>query len=214
MNLKNKYHSAIFENILPLCGVLLFGWSAFSLLLAYWLETLVVGFYTLLKLQRSTKNFPVNSQNKLVPGPLREVKPFEKKFAMIFFLFHYGIFCLVHFMFLKTFANFAHDSISFSWLVLLSALPFFIIHGKKFQEEFVETKEYEKIPLAKILFSPYKRIALLHIVVLCGGIPFIFLQNTASPFAVFLIVLKMFLEGKIDQKSEHIIQQIDVNKNI
>lgn len=209
MNFKNKYLSPILENILPLCGVMFFGWSAFSLLLAYWLETLVIGFFTILKMKRATKNLPINEQNKLIPGTLRSVTSLETKFAIGFFMVHYGMFCVGHFIFLKIFATLAHDPISFSWFVLLSAIPFFVAHEKKFQEEFLANKEYEKIPLAMILFSPYKRIALLHVVLLLGGIPFILLQNLPSQCAVLLIVLKVVLDMKFGEKTKQIISQIN-----
>jgi hypothetical protein len=209
MNNKNKFFVAILENTIPLFGILFFGWSAFALLLSYWLETLVIGFFTILKMKRATKNFPVDGRNKLVAGPLRSVTSLEKNFAIGFFMIHYGVFCMVHFGFLKTFALLAQDPISFSGLVVLSVIPFFITHGKKFQQEFIVNKEYETTPLAKIMFSPYRRIVVMHVVVLFGGIPFIIFHNLASQFAILLIVLRVLLEVKVDEKAKKIVSQID-----
>ena len=40
----------ILANSLPLLGILFFSWDVFSLLFLYWLETIVIGFFNVLKI--------------------------------------------------------------------------------------------------------------------------------------------------------------------
>src|SRR5690606_24260236 len=63
-------------NLLPLVGVLLWGWDVGALVVLYWSENLIIGAYTLIKM--------------LVASPLGGL------FSGLFFLIHYGGFCAVH----------------------------------------------------------------------------------------------------------------------
>src|SRR5690554_584945 len=72
----------ILANLAPAVGVLFFGWDAHYLLLLYWLENLVVGGWTLLRM--------------LHAGGLR-VLP-----QSAFFSFHYSFFCAGHGIFILT----------------------------------------------------------------------------------------------------------------
>ena len=68
-------------NLVPLAGVAFFGWSLFELLLIYWLENGVIGGYNLLRMATVRGGAP---------------SPFERIGRMLFFGMHYGIFWVVH----------------------------------------------------------------------------------------------------------------------
>ena len=57
-------------------GVLYLGWNVGSILVLYWVENLIVGGYTLLKI--------------LVTGGTGELS------RLLFFCIHYGFFCTIH----------------------------------------------------------------------------------------------------------------------
>ncbi len=42
--------SLVLANLIPLVGTLFFGWSSGVILVLYWFETAVIGFYSILKL--------------------------------------------------------------------------------------------------------------------------------------------------------------------
>ena len=77
----------LLQNMIPVAGVLFFGWKAFLLLLFYWLENVVIGLVNLLKI--AVSGFTKNREAGLVT-----------LFLVPFFVVHYGIFCFVHGMFL------------------------------------------------------------------------------------------------------------------
>jgi hypothetical protein len=80
------------SNVIPLVGVLYWGWDIFVLLMLYWMETVVIAFWTLLRI--------------LIAGDfagsfLGEV--IARVFMFAFFLVHSGGFMLGHFIFLWAF---------------------------------------------------------------------------------------------------------------
>lgn len=82
----------LISNLIPLAGVVFWGWNTFTLLMLYWLETLVIAFWTLLRI--------------LIGGDFAEHvagEIFGRLFMFVFFLIHSGGFMLGHFIFLWAF---------------------------------------------------------------------------------------------------------------
>ena len=87
----------IAANLVPLIGVMFWGWDAFVLLMLYWLETAIIAFWTIMR---------IGSMPAGALGDLR-FEGSDKKTASpvamaAFFTLHAGIFMGVHFMFLWT----------------------------------------------------------------------------------------------------------------
>src|SRR5690348_18190227 len=68
----------IAANLVPLAGVLFFGWSVFSTLLLFWVENVIVGAFNVLRM--------------LVAQPQIGAMWAAKLFMIPFFTFHYGMF--------------------------------------------------------------------------------------------------------------------------
>ena len=81
-------------NLVPLIGVIVWGWDAFVLLMLYWLETAVIAFWTVLRIAMMPKaalgDIKFSGTDK-TPVPL---------VLAAFFTVHAGIFMAVHFLFL------------------------------------------------------------------------------------------------------------------
>ena len=80
------------SNLIPLAGVLFWGWDTFVLLMLYWLETLIIAFWTLLRILVGAV-FAGNFIGELVSG----------LFMFVFFTIHSGGFMLGPFIFLWAF---------------------------------------------------------------------------------------------------------------
>lgn len=80
------------SNFIPLLGVLYWGWDTFILLMLYWLETLIIAFWTLLRILVAG-DFSSNFFGEIV----------SRIFMFAFFLVHSGGFMLGHFIFLWAF---------------------------------------------------------------------------------------------------------------
>lgn len=85
-------------NLLPLLGVWLAGWDAAALLILYWLETLVIGFWTVVLVACSR-----NQTIALLSNPGQPARPGIG--MALFVLLHAGLFMAVHLFFL----HFAFD---------------------------------------------------------------------------------------------------------
>ena len=70
-------------NLLPLYGVLFWGWDLYSLMILYWMETGVIGFFAILQMALLAGWFAL--------------------FLVPFFIVHFGGFMLGHFLFLTLF---------------------------------------------------------------------------------------------------------------
>ena len=81
-------------NLVPLIGVLSWGWDAFVLLILYWLETAVIAFWTVVRIATTPRDKlgDIKFQGSDKPGaPLG---------LALFFTLHAGIFMAAHFFFL------------------------------------------------------------------------------------------------------------------
>ena len=111
-------------NLIPLAGVFFWDWDLFTLMVLYWMETAMIGFFQLIKI--------------LVYQPVLAV------FLIPFFTFHFGMFMTVHFIFISSifgppWAKAVHASI---FLILnrllfqeglwVPALALFVSHGVSF----------------------------------------------------------------------------------
>jgi hypothetical protein len=89
-------------NLIPLAGVLLFGWRLSDLMMLYWLENGIVGGFTVLKIL--TSRVPAGAHG---PSPGEVLVPLRHRLGAagtaVFFSVHYGIFWTVHGVFVRLF---------------------------------------------------------------------------------------------------------------
>ncbi|NGX16071.1 DUF6498-containing protein [Wenzhouxiangella sp. XN24] len=194
----------VLANLVPLAGVLFFGWDALALLLLYWLENLVIGGYTLLRMLRA------EGAKALGMGA--------------FFTFHYGFFCAIHGVFVLSIASIGTETdladglfpddapfpvLPFlmlanllEWigrempgLLFLPLLGFVVSHGLSFFEHVISQGEDEGRSAQKIMGDPYRRIALMHVAILAGSAVIIGLGGgTAVPMLLVLVALKTWID--------------------
>jgi hypothetical protein len=96
--------------MLPIYGVVVFGWDAFYIVVLYWAEKLVIGFYNILKIATAKVAHPIEHLGKL--------------FLIPFFIVHFGGFVAVHGIFI--FLIFGKDK-GGSALNTGHALPCFLV---------------------------------------------------------------------------------------
>ena len=188
-------------NLLPLGGVLFFGWDVAALVILYWSENLVLGFYTLVKM--------------LVKSPVGGLG------TGLFFSIHYGGFCAVHGVFIlvmlvegefepmpedpwplflvfpQLLFNVAREVLSFAppeWLVAFAALAF--SHGVSFVANFLLGGERQRLSVKVLMGAPYGRIVVLHVAIILGGFGTMALGQPVAMLAV-LVALKLGLDIKL-----------------
>jgi len=202
------------SNAMPLFGVLFLGWNVWTILTIYWLENGVVGFYNVLKMAKAEGQI----LGGIVPGSLmRNGQPVagSAKFVLIpFFIVHYGLFWLVHGIFiltLPTFASFGGD-IGFSnglsgqpldvpaqglaadpGALFLVLVGLFISHGVSYRLNYIGRGEYLRTSVARQMGAPYGRLVVLHVTIILGGMAIAFTGAPALAVVV-LVALKTALD--------------------
>ena len=194
-------------NMIPLVGVLFFGWSAFYIVLLYWAENLAVGFYNVLKMAFVKVRHPIEHLGKF--------------FMIPFFMVHYGGFTAIHgffilaifskgeqgppmggeswpcfFVFLQMLFNIVkHIMMTIPPAVRLAVLSLFASHGVSFVYNYFLKGEYTRTNPKKLMGQPYVRVFVMHITILGGGF---FAMALGSPAALLLIliVLKTIIDVK------------------
>jgi hypothetical protein len=196
----------IVANLLPLVGVVFFGWDVAALVVLYWSENLIIGFYNLLKMAFS--------------GGLTAV------FPALFFLIHYGGFCAVHGVFIVAllldeqpafgqdppwplflvFLQLLFDVVAQvlanaprEWIIAFVGL--FISHGYSFVSNFLLGGERDAATTRRLMSAPYKRIVILHVAIIAGGFGVLALGQPVLLLSV-LIGLKIALDIALHRR-EH-----------
>ena len=180
----------IVANLVPLIGVLWFGWDVWGILIIYWLENGIVGLFNVLKMQRAAD--PGSGS----PGGS------EKASLIPFFVVHYGIFWLVHGVFVFTLPLFAaigpDGEPDFGTTLSPVAILFvvaclFISHGLSFAFNYIGRGEYLRTTAAAQMFAPYGRLVVLHVTIIFGAIA-ISVTGASSAAIVVLVLLKIALD--------------------
>ena len=178
--------SLVVSNLIPLIGVLFFGWNVSTILILYWSENVIIGFYNIVKMALA------KGETKKQPAP--------KRFFLIgFFIVHFGIFTIGHAAFVFSF--FGTDNPSLQSL-LPALFPLFISHGVSMFVHFIKNKEYLRVSFDSLFFQPYKRVVIMHLTIIFGA-----WVATAFHLPSLVLVVLVFLKITIDiffHKKEHI----------
>ena len=123
------------------------------------------------------------------------------KFGLIpFFAVHYGIFWVVHGIFVLTlpvFMSLSPEPMSGMDVapgsILLAAVALTISHGLSFWWNFLRGGEYRRATAAGLMFAPYRRLIALHLTIIFGAIAVMFTGAPAAAVAI-LVVIKTLLD--------------------
>jgi len=193
-------------NLAPLIGVFAFRWDVGVIVLLYWAENLVIGAYTITRMV-------------LAPMPVG-LFHVGKLFAIPFFLLHFGGFCAVHGLFLMAFFELGGGPdgvfgelgssgpfifvellvrvVRALWehpppLFRLLVVGLFASHGVSFVQNYLMGGEREILKIGKLMAQPYKRIFVLHVAIIAGGVPVLLLDSPVV-LLIVLVLLKMGLD--------------------
>jgi hypothetical protein len=149
----------VLANLVPLAGAAFLGWKLSDVMVLYWAESAVIGFYNLCKIA------VIGRWSALLAGP--------------FFLGHFGGFMAVHFLFVYgIFVEGMQDGgsggdlreVAALFIALWPALlALFLSHGYSFFANFLGRREYRNRTVRDQMAEPYTRIVFMHLVLIFGG---------------------------------------------
>jgi len=183
----------VVANLLPLLLAVVFGWELGSIVILYWWENLITGFFAVLRI--------MGSRGGMASGPN------SKLFLVPFFCVHYFFFCFVHGTLVMHLmlgeSQISGPFESETYLSFCNALPqwglvslvvIFGSHAVSFWRHYVRGGEYAKTSPDKEMFRPYRRIALLHICIIAGG-ALTMVLGTPMIMVLLLIVGKTIMDA-------------------
>jgi uncharacterized protein DUF6498 len=208
------------SNLLPLAGVLFWGWNLWSILILYWIENGIVGLLNIPKMLLA------RGGGELVTSTIGA--PAGRAVLTAFFCVHYGIFWLVHGIFvwvaLPLFAGFGsivNSAGSFPGglpgfdtagslfgggvgntvasngpradVLLWGTLALLASHLSSFFLNYIGRREYLTRSIAVQMFAPYSRVVVLHLTILIGAFVAVIVGEPIGALVV-LVVLKTALD--------------------
>ena len=178
-------------NLLPVLSAAVFGWHALPLMLLYWFENVILGVLNAVKMVIAG----LATHNMVSVASLLFIVPF--------FIFHYGMFCAVHGIFL--FILFGSDNLigndfaieelprrvfdilsatPFGWWNLVLLVAFHVIY---FLVDWVGNGRWRGVEPGVQMFAPYGRVVVVHITIIVGGFLVLILHQPL--LAVLLLAL-------------------------
>lgn len=212
-----SYLPLIVANIIPVFFIIFDNWAVGPVILLYWAENIVIGFYNICRIIIAPVGHPVLWVGKV--------------FKILFFLIHFGGFCAIHgmlvfgmvseyeagtvdvsmdgdmgfkfgpFVFVALLINVVrHFFETASVETLFSVLALFVSHGLSFIFNYWRSGEYQKKNTQDLMTDPYQRVIVLHLVIIAGGFAVLALKSPV-PLVILLVLVKIIIDVKLHQKS-------------
>lgn len=172
-----RFLGLLVSHAAPLYGAIFGGWDVPTILIIFWMETVITGIVTFARIRRCR---PANGQEQGLG---------------VFFALHYGLFTTVHGVFLLAFAPQLSGNTrptldqwpgSHLLEVALAAAGVAADQAWNFYSAFLGRKEYLHSTKGEQFFRPYPRILAMHLSILLGG----FLASSAGfPAAVTVLIM-------------------------
>jgi len=182
----------IIANLVPVVGAVFFGWKLSDVMVLYWAESAVIGFFNVCKIILIGRWFAL--------------------VAVPFFIGHFGGFMAVHFLFIYVLfvkgiggmndsAGDLADVAALFVALWPALLALFISHAYSFFSNFFGQDEYRNRTVSNQMSEPYNRIIFMHLVLILGG-GLSMVLGQAGPVIIAVIGLKIFFDVKAHLK-EH-----------
>jgi hypothetical protein len=207
-------------NLVPLVGVIFWGWDAFVLLMLYWLETAIIAFWTVTRIA----TLPASALDDITVGSDKRIASAVGLAA--FFTLHAGIFMGVHFLFLwelfsDGWARKIHgirdfiDQMVIGTGLWVPLLALFVVRGAVMLFDSVKPQLMRRFgivprrprepailgPGETLLFGLYLRIVVMQVTIILGAWFALIIGNAGA--LVFLIIVKTAVDLSFQIIAEH-----------
>jgi hypothetical protein len=188
----------VIANLVPLAGVLFFGWSVWLILIVYWIENGIVGVINVLKMRKAVGPISAGDGGLVNDRPASSLSSASR---ISFFIMHYGMFWVVHGIFVLSLPLFAMaddgggdvTTVVDPITVGLAVFALAVSHVLSYWLNYVQGGEYLRTSAASQMFAPYGRVTVLHVTILFGGLAIAMTGAPAAAVAI-LVGLKILLD--------------------
>jgi hypothetical protein len=196
-------------NLLPLVGVLALGWQVFPIMLLYWIENIVVGCFTVLKIG-TARGVPTPDELEDMPGHRSGRRSWlgdrmSRVALQLLFIFNYGIFTLAQGMFVYILFSgrvvpqpgppwSASAGLNALWLVAV-VCGLVVSHAVSYRRNWLASGRYLTMSPVAASRQPVGRLLVLHITIIAAGW---FVDWLGAPVGglLVLVVLKTVLDTR------------------
>lgn len=192
--------SLIVANLVPLVGVVFWGWDLWTILALYWAENGIVGLWNIARIMKA-------EGPPLVTPAVARVGIVPRAGVAAFFVVHYGLFWFVHGIFVLTVLpafgqaggvdpglvdpGFAEPGFRARLdLVAFGAIWLAISHGISYWTVFLGRGEYRRVSPQEQAQAPYGRLVVLHVTIILGAFVSVML---GVPFGAMLVLVTLKL---------------------
>jgi len=176
----------IVANLIPVAGSVFLGWSLSDVMVLYWAESAVIGFFNICKI--------------IIIGRWAAL------IAVPFFVGHFGGFMVVHFLFIYTIfvkqlqgGNAGSGELAEVALLFTSLWPglvaLIVSHAFSFFSNFLGRREYRGRTVNDQMTEPYSRIIFMQLTLILGG-GLTMVLGSPVPVLLIMIALKIFFDVK------------------
>lgn len=180
-------------------GIVFLGWPTFTVLAFYWLENVIIGGFTAMRM--------------LVAGARTE-RYAESLATTVFFSVHYGLFCLVHGVFvatlfggIRTMAGIADPVLLMIGRVAGDRIGIVVVIAMVVAVALDAWRALASLDvddpkaIRHIMSEPYGRIVVLHVVLIAGGALMMALR-LPSLAALLLVAFKLIYDLRLLQREQ------------
>lgn len=178
--IKRSAVTLVAANMVPLFGVVFWGWDIFPLVFLYWTENAATWLMTVFKIA--------------LARPSGQTARMGRASATLVFFLSYGLFTVIHGCAVIVLFNFSalQDPAGPSfWAVageavgepglLWAILALLVSHVMNFRANFLPDRDRPRDGLMEFMGAPFGRIVLLHVFIIVGGVA---IQNAAASIPV------------------------------
>lgn len=191
--------AVVAANLLPLAMALLGYWDVGEILLLYWLETGIVGVFTILRVLFAAAPSLAHGRltlNQLRSAPASVTMPlalaewgiFGKLLLSLFFAFPYALLLVfqgyILYIFLAVVGPYGWPLAAVKW----GLLALFASHALGFAVDYLASGEFRRTSAEACVETPFHRLAIMQIVLACGGWASSSFGYTAYIMSVFVLV--------------------------
>lgn len=182
-------------NLVPLAGVLFFGWSLLAVMLAFWLDNVAIGVFT------AGRILYARLDGKTASGRSSAV---TRIYTAMYFVLQYTFVCFVHGLLVVGLFGLVGEKLAGKAVpeldvyilavlrqpeTLIAAFAMLLTRGFDFIAGYLRPRAYEEADIGKEQSAPYRRVMLLHLVVVLGGGIALALRSPIAAL-VMLVLLK------------------------
>ncbi len=194
--------SLIVSNILVIALAISGGWDFTTIILVYWLQNLIIGFFTIVKLLSADTGLILSEVAAARAGtgtgtPETWLRVWLMKIGVsVFFVIHYGLFNLFYFILFIYSGSFG--AVDLTPRVIWIPLIIFTLNHLFSMLWYWKGEKKGGIFMANSILLPYIRILPMHLTLLIGGFVTAFLQvlgfTSLLPMVVIFLALKAFMD--------------------